>query len=140
MESIVTALANHKGIGNARRVVANASHLSESPGETLALDTLRSLRIPMPEQQVRVSSRLGDYRLDFAWRELKAALEFDGKVKYFNYEPTSTVLFEERRREKALVELGWTFLRIEWADLFREAELKERILAHLRRAEARRAA
>ncbi|NOJ58763.1 type IV toxin-antitoxin system AbiEi family antitoxin domain-containing protein [Arthrobacter sp. 260] len=140
MKRIVEGLANHKGIGNARRVVANASHLSESPGETLTLDVMRSLRIPMPEQQVCVTSRLGDHRLDFAWRDLRAAMEFDGRVKYFNYQPTSQVLFEERRREKALVELGWTILRIEWADLFKEAELRERILNHLRRAAARRAA
>ncbi|MBG6191056.1 very-short-patch-repair endonuclease [Arthrobacter sp. CAN_A212] len=140
MKRVTESLVNHKGIRNARRVIANASHLSESPGETLTLDTMRSQQIPMPEQQVWVSSRLGDYRLDFAWRELRAAMEFDGRIKYFDYQPTSQVLFEERRREKALVELGWTILRIEWSDLFREAELKARILTHLRRAEARRAA
>lgn len=140
MRQIVAELANHKGVGSARRVLANASQLSESPGETLTLHALRSFGIPMPEQQVCIPTRLGDYRLDFAWRELQAALEFDGKAKYFNYEPTAKVLFEERRREKALIELGWTILRIEWADLFKEAELKERILAHLWRARGRRAA
>ena len=140
MGRIVAELANHKGVGNARRVLANASQLSESPGETLAMDALRSLGVPLPEQQVCISTRLGEYRLDFAWRELRAALEFDGKTKYFDYEPTDKVLFEERRREKALSELGWTILRIEWGDLFKETELKERILAHLHQARSRRAA
>ena len=48
------------------------------------------------------------------------ALEFDGKTKYFDYRPTGEVLFAERRREKALMEQGWTFIRIEWKDLFNE--------------------
>jgi hypothetical protein len=38
------------------------------------------------------------------------------------------VLFEERRREKALVEEGWRFVRVEWKDLFREQEFKHRLL------------
>jgi very-short-patch-repair endonuclease len=59
------------------------------------------------------------------------ALEFDGKIKYFAYKPTPEVFFEERRREKALTEMGWTVLRIEWKDLFHEQELKARIVAAL---------
>ena len=92
------------------------------------------MRLPMPEQQVRVRTRHGDHRLDFAWRELLVALEFDGRIKYFAYAPTNEVLFEERRREKALMEDGWQFVRIEWADLFREAELRRRIATALHRA------
>ena len=72
-----------------------------------------------------MSSRAGRHRLDFAWKEEKVALEFDGKIKYFDYSPTAEVLFEERRREKALVEEGWRFVRVEWKDLFREQEFKQ---------------
>ena len=78
--------------------------------------------------------------MDFAWRDIRLALEFDGRTKYFDYEPTSEVLLQERRREKALMEEGWTFIRIEWKDLFDEADLKKRILDAIIRAEARKAA
>ncbi|MHA7154274.1 type IV toxin-antitoxin system AbiEi family antitoxin domain-containing protein [Arthrobacter sp. TMN-50] len=140
MDAIVASLANHKGIGRARKVLRNASQLSESPGETVALDILRSMPLPMPEQQALVSSHLGGFRLHFAWREPRAALMIGGWAKYSNYQLTAVGLLEERRHEEALTALGWTFLRIEWTDLFREAEFKGRILAHLRRAGARHAA
>jgi very-short-patch-repair endonuclease len=69
--------------------------------------------------------------MDFAWKVEKVALEFDGKSKYFDYRPTDEVLFEERRREKALTEDGWLFVRVEWKDLFREQEFKNRLLRAL---------
>jgi very-short-patch-repair endonuclease len=80
-----------------------------------------------------VHTELGEHRLDFAWRKRKVALEFDGKAKYFDYQPTGEVLYAERRREKALMEQGWIFLRIEWKDLFNEAEFKYRVLQALGR-------
>lgn len=60
------------------------------------------------------------------------AVEFDGKVKYFDYKPTAEVLFQERQRENALTEDGWKFVRVKWKDLFREQEFKARILTALR--------
>jgi very-short-patch-repair endonuclease len=63
--------------------------------------------------------------------EEKVALEFDGKTKYFDYRPTAEVLFEERRREKALAEEGWRFIRVEWDHLFREEEFRNRLLRAL---------
>ena len=41
----------------------------------------------MPEPQVEVVTRAGRHRFDFAWKEEKVALEFDGKTKYFDYSP-----------------------------------------------------
>lgn len=134
MQDIALQLSGHKGIANARAITARASALAESPGETLTRHFLHRMGLPMPEEQVSVRTRHGDHRLDFAWRELLLALEFDGRIKYFDFSPTQEVLFEERRREKALMEDGWQFIRIEWADLFREAELKARILVALHRA------
>jgi hypothetical protein len=45
-------------------------------------------------------------------------------------------VFQERRREKALMEQGWIFVRIEWKDLFNEAEFKYRVLRALGRGSA----
>lgn len=109
-----------KGVQVARKVIENGSPLSESPDETLTWHLLAGMPLPLPEQQVTVCTRLGEHRLDFAWREQKIALEFDGRTKYFDYAPTPDVLFQERRREKALMEEGWIFIRLEWADLFAE--------------------
>ncbi|MBG6178913.1 type IV toxin-antitoxin system AbiEi family antitoxin domain-containing protein [Arthrobacter sp. CAN_A1] len=134
MQDICLHFTGHKGIANARMVLDHASALAESPGETLARHVIRRLRLPMPEEQVAVRTRHGNHRLDFAWRELLLALEFDGKIKYFAYAPTEEVLYQERRREKALMEDGWQFVRLEWADLFREAELRARLTIALRRA------
>ncbi|MBD1538938.1 hypothetical protein HC749_12245 [Arthrobacter sp. S13_S34] len=133
MNAAADSLAGRNGVRNLRRALANADIYAESAGETLTRELLVRLKLPLPEAQVEVHSRVGRHRLDFAWREKKVALEFDGKVKYFDYEPTGEVLYQERRREKALTEDGWLFVRVEWKDLFREPEFKNRILAALRR-------
>lgn len=133
MRHMADTLAGRRGIRNLRKALDNADPRSESAGETLCRELIVRLRLPMPEAQVQVRSRAGRHRLDFAWKESKVALEFDGKVKYFDFRPTDEVIFQERRREKALIEEGWRFVRVEWKDLFREQEFKARILAALRR-------
>ncbi|MFJ4210340.1 hypothetical protein ACIPY2_17945 [Paenarthrobacter sp. NPDC089675] len=60
------------------------------------------------------------------------ALEFDGKIKYFDYAPTDEVIYRERQREKALMELGWKFIWVQWRDLFQEQQFKMRVLRALR--------
>ena len=133
MNTMAGNLPGRSGVRNLRRALANADIRAESAGETLTRELLVRLKLPLPEAQVEVKSRMGRHRLDFAWREEKVALEFDGKVKYFDYKPTAEVVFQERRREKALTEDGWRFVRVEWSDLFREHEFKNRILSALRR-------
>ncbi|WP_434995829.1 type IV toxin-antitoxin system AbiEi family antitoxin domain-containing protein [Arthrobacter sp. Ld5] len=136
----VDLLGPAAGVGRASAVLAAADPRSESPGETLTRSRLLRFGLPQALSQVEVATRHGRYRLDFAWLELLVGLEFDGRVKYFGAAATDEVLYEERRREKALVEEGWTILRIEWGDLFREAELEARLRGALRRAASRIAA
>lgn len=133
MDDMAKALPGRRGIRNLRQALINADPRSESAGETLTRELLARLNLPMPEPQVEVNSRAGRYRLDFAWKDQKVALEFDGKVKYFEYKPTAEVLYQERQRENALTEDGWKFVRVKWQDLFREQEFKARILTALRR-------
>ncbi|KRE66866.1 MULTISPECIES: type IV toxin-antitoxin system AbiEi family antitoxin domain-containing protein [Micrococcaceae] len=132
LESMAEGLEGRRGVRTLRRALTHADPRSESAGETLTRELLTRLKLPLPEPQVLVATRAGRYRLDFAWKDKKVALEFDGKTKYFDYGPTAEVLFQERQREKALTENGWTFLRLTWADLFREHEFKARVLAALR--------
>jgi hypothetical protein len=133
LQAMADDLDGRRGIRTFRRVLASADPRSESPGETLTRDLILRCRIRPPEPQLEVISRAGRHRLDFAWKEEKVALEFDGKIKYFDYSPTPEVLFEERRREKALTEEGWRFVRVEWKDLFLEQEFKSRLLHALAR-------
>ena len=125
------ALAGRNGVITLRHALELADPRSESAGESLTRELIHRLRIPAPELQYVVHTTLGHHRLDFAWRARKVALEFDGKSKYFEYRPTQEVIYEERRREKALMEEGWTFLRVEWKHLFNEAEFKYRVLRAL---------
>lgn len=133
LESMAEGLEGRRGVRTLRRALTHADPRSESAGETLTRELLTRLKLPLPEPQVAVGTRAGRYRLDFAWKEKKVALEFDGKTKYFDYRPTAEVLFQERQREKALTENGWTFVRVTWADLFREHEFKARVLAAIGR-------
>lgn len=127
------SLGSHRGIRTLRKVLRFADARSESPGETLTRDLLRELRIETPGLQVWITTRLGQFRADFAWVRQKVVLEFDGKGKYFDYRPTAEAIFRERKREAALIERGWRVLRIEWKDLFDEAVFKRRVLAALAR-------
>lgn len=133
LERYCIQLRGASGVGTLRKVLAHADPLSESPGETLARDLVRRLRLPAPVLQLEVRTRVGTCRIDCAWPEPRVALEFDGRRKYFDFAPTSEAVFAERRREKALMELGWMVIRIEWRDLFREREFKARLLAALAR-------
>lgn len=133
LRSRSSALAGRNGVVALRRALELADPRSESAGESLTRELLHRLKIPPPALQYVVHTAFGEHRLDFAWPERKVALEFDGKAKYFDYRPTGEVIFAERRREKALMEQGWTFVRIEWKDLFDELEFKYRVLRALAR-------
>ncbi|KHL03921.1 hypothetical protein [Sinomonas humi] len=132
VDALLASAEGKRGIRTARAAWGLASELSESPGESLLRYLLTLMPFEMPDQQVEVSTRLGRYRLDFAWVKLKVGIEFDGDIKYFAYEPTGEALLRERKRERALMEGGWILLRIEWRDLFDEAGLRRRIAAVLK--------
>ncbi|MFK0007894.1 hypothetical protein ACIQTZ_12655 [Paenarthrobacter sp. NPDC090520] len=125
-------LRGRNGVQSLRRALDSADARSESPGETLTRELIQRLRIDLPELQVEAITPEGLHRMDFAWRKRMLALEFDGKVKYFDYAPTAEVIYKERQREKALMEIGWRFIRIKWRDLFNEHEFKTRLLRALK--------
>lgn len=136
----VDLLGPASGVARARDVIAASDPLAESPGETLTRSRLLRFGLAPARSQVEVPTRLGLYRLDFGWPDLRIGLEFDGRVKYFGVTATDEVLYQERRRERALAEAGWTIIRIEWEDLFREADLEARLRRALDSAARRLAA
>ncbi|WP_249335977.1 endonuclease domain-containing protein [Sinomonas gamaensis] len=72
---------------------------------------------------------MGTYRADYAWPRIKVILEFDGRGKYYDYRPTAEALLLERRRETALMDLGWRVVRLTWADLERPDLVAARLAA-----------
>lgn len=138
MMSMVDSLAGKRGVMRARRVLAALDGKAESAGESRTRVFLARMEIPRPVLQYKIRTGSKEYRVDFAWPELKLVLEFDGNEKYYKDQRTPEVLREERRRENLLVEQGWRFIRIEWDDLGRPVELRQRIYAAM--AMARRAA
>lgn len=137
MHGMLDDLAGHRGVRAARKVLAALNLGSESAGESRLRLVVADMDVPQPELQVRVQAAGSSYRLDAAWRDIKLALEFDGKTKYFDYKRTDQAIFEERQRERELMEAGWTFLRVEWQDLENPELLERRILAAMATARRR---
>ncbi|GAA3283076.1 hypothetical protein [Paenarthrobacter aurescens] len=129
-----------RGARRLRRVLDAVDGRSESVGETRARALLTKLGIKGAVPQLEVDTPNGRYRGDFGWPDSKVILEFDGRSKYFDFAPTDEVVFQERRREKALTALGWNVIRIEWADLSRPWEVERRLKAALTRPERRKPA
>ncbi|WP_077490932.1 hypothetical protein [Sinomonas mesophila] len=127
LEALLDRASGQRGVVTARAAIALGSTLSESPGESLLNWQLNSMPVPTPHQQIEVATRAGRVRVDTGWPAIRRGIEFDGRVKYFAYAPTPEVLLRERQREKALMEEDWRLLRLVWADLFDEAELRRRV-------------
>lgn len=117
------------GSSRARAMVRLLDGRSESVGESrlrclLTLDGFEMV------PQVVITGNKGEFiaRVDGILAETSVALEFDGKVKYAAGDPG--VLYAEKQREDRLRSLGWTVVRVTWADL----ENPRRLFAKLHRA------
>lgn len=139
MHQLLNALPGRRGVRAARKVLAALSTASESVGETRLRLVVAEMDVPKPEYQVWLQAAGNSYRVDGAWRDIKLALEFDGKTKYFAYKRTDEAIYEERQRERELMEAGWTFLRVEWKDLGNPELLRLRIIASMETARRRTA-
>ena len=118
------AMRGFRGVGRARDALAHIDPRHESPGETLTADVLRSCPWAF-DPQVKVVARGRRYRLDFALREYKVAIEFDGAIKYTGPE----VMEEQLAREADLRAEGWVVVRITWEDLTGEAKIHSLLAA-----------
>jgi hypothetical protein len=134
LRSVLLTCADWPGARNAGRVIAFASSLSESPGESLARIAFERLGLPQPRQQVDLRDALGFIgRVDFLWDQYRTIGEFDGRLKY-DGERRET-LYDEKRREDRLREAGFEVVRFGWADVQGEARaLGRRVLAAFARA------
>jgi hypothetical protein len=90
--------------------------------------------LPRPVAQYEVFDGRGSLiaRLDFAWPELGAFVEFDGKVKYEKYlkpgETPGDAVFREKRREDLVREVtGMRGMRVVWVDLDHPTQTGRRV-------------
>lgn len=115
-------LASRQGSSRVALVLARLDASAESAGETLARVLFHEWRIPLPVSQHWIATAAGWYRADFAWPAQRVVAEFDGRIKYFAFDPTDEVVYRERQREKALVNEGWRVLRVSWPDVTESSE------------------
>ncbi|MGY2085183.1 endonuclease domain-containing protein [Blastococcus sp. SYSU DS0539] len=112
-----------------RTACALADGLAESPQETRLRLLLHRARLPAPVAQHVVRHDGGFVaRVDFAWPELKVAVEYDGA-----WHGGKGQFARDRRRLNRLQEAGWRVVFVTAADLHDPA----RLLATIRAALAR---
>ncbi|SOD93920.1 Protein of unknown function [Blastococcus haudaquaticus] len=129
VRDFVAELPRSRGSRRARDVIALADGLAASPQETrLRLLMLRA-GLPAPRAQYRVFGEDGFIaRVDFAYPELKLAIEYDGA-----WHGETGQLGRDRRRLNRLTAAGWTVFFVTAADMHRP----ERLIAALVLAMAR---
>jgi hypothetical protein len=134
VEDRLSQMIRWPGTRQARRAVALLDARSESAGESLSRVRLHEDGLPAPELQQDIFDDEGQFvaRVDFFWKEQRTIGEFDGKIKYGRLlkpgQAIEDVLFEEKRREDALRDLGWQIVRWIWADLYRRGVIRDRVL------------
>jgi hypothetical protein len=126
VEEIRTAAAQLTGrdCRHVQKVAALADGLAGSPQETAVRLLLHrsSLTDPVAQHVVRDAGGSFVARVDFAWPELRLALEYDGA---WHAEPGQ--FGRDRRRLNRLTAAGWTVLFVTAADLRDPQRLLARI-------------
>lgn len=126
---VLAACSGWPGSAVARELVGFASCWSESVLESLARLWFLDNDLPLPEPQLVVRDAGGRFvaRVDFAWPAYRTVCELDGQLKYADRQ----VLWQEKRREDAVRDLGLEVVRGYWSD---GADGGRALAARLRRA------
>jgi hypothetical protein len=133
LERAIAMQSGRRGIVQVRELSAVARPEAESPMESEARLVMIDGGLPMPELQYDVidrSSRV--WRLDFAWPDLKVAVEYDG----FDWHSDPDALRRDRQKRAALLEMRWSVMSIVADDVRRRPwEMLRRIEFDLHRSE-----
>ena len=141
LQALVAVLDSQRGwpgSTRARRRLSFADGRAESALESLGRLRMAEQGLPAPQLQVTVGDAGGPVaRVDYAWLEHRTVAEADGRLKYSG----ARDLWEEKRREDRLRDIGFEVVRFTWDDAFRHpAELAARVRRAFARADVRRAA
>jgi len=105
-----------RGIVHVRELIPLADALAESPMESEARLMMLDGGLPTPALQYEVIDHSGRlWRLDFAWPDVKVAVEYDG----FDWHSDPDALRRDRQKRAALVEMGWSVISIVFDDVRR---------------------
>jgi hypothetical protein len=144
LSGALASIAGTRGSRGAARAVAFADDRSESVGESRSRVLLDKLGLAPSALQFEVMDERGVEvaRTDFAWEAERVVGEFDGRVKYGRLlrpgQDPGDAVFEEKRREDAIRDEGWSVVRWTWADLARPGRLAARVQRARMRQPARR--
>ncbi|KRE62145.1 hypothetical protein ASG78_03585 [Nostocoides sp. Soil756] len=124
------SVATWPHVSRAAAMLRLADGRRESVGESRCGVALAMAGIAVTPQ-VRVYDTDGGLvaRVDFLVDGTRVVVEFDGKVKYADGDPS--VLWAEKRREDRLRRLGYVVVRVTWADLERPGGVAEKVRAAL---------
>jgi very-short-patch-repair endonuclease len=112
------------GVGVLRLALDNRALGRDVPESLLEVRMARLIRrhgLPMPEYQHVVVPGI---RVDFAYPELKIAIEVDG----FGVHGTPEALSADLERQNRLVQMGWIVLRFTWKQVVKQPDLVARTL------------
>ncbi|BBZ32899.1 hypothetical protein AWB99_11800 [Mycolicibacterium confluentis] len=118
-ELVHAADAQHgrRGIVHVRELIPLARRKSESQMESEARLAMHDGGLPEPELQYEVVDRLGRvWRLDFAWPDVRIAVEYEG----FDWHSTPEQLRHDREKRAALLDIDWVVLSITADDVRRQ--------------------
>lgn len=133
IDRLLDAAVGARGVRRARTVLARADGGAESAGESMLRWTLLESGVADPVVQVPVETSIGWRWLDLGWPEAKVGIEFDGRVKYGSDGAQAVrVVLEEKRRQQAIEDEGWTLLRFDWSDLSHPDRIMARVTRALR--------
>ncbi len=117
-----------RGRRRGRRLLELATGLPESPAESWTLVVFDDAGLPMPTPQYSIYDLSGKeiYRLDFAWPDLRVAVEYDG------YEAHEHTAARDEARDRDLRQRGWYVIRATSTDLADPSRLVGKIQAAFR--------
>jgi hypothetical protein len=146
LDEAIDAVRQHPHTAGIEQMLTHADGRHESPGETRLGHALRLLGI-RATPQVRLTAGRRTAIVDFLLDDAPVAIEFDGRVKYGRTadeldpfgrrRPATEVLWEEKRREDWVRELGYEMVRVVHSDLDEPRSLDARIRRAVSRAAAR---
>lgn len=131
LDGMLLEAVGRKNVRTARAALAFADKLAESVGESVSRVRMAEVGLPAPVLQFEVFDQTGLWvaRTDFWWREQRVVGEFDGRVKYTGPAgEVADVVMAEKRREQAIRNAGFWFVRWGWQDLDDRADFKRKIL------------
>jgi very-short-patch-repair endonuclease len=125
----VAALPQCRGSRLAREIVDLADGCAESPQETRLRLLMRRAGLPTPSAQYRVFDQKGFIaRVDFAYPELRLAIEYDGA-----WQGGLGQVGRDRRRLNRLSAAGWRVVFVTAVDLYDPERLVAQLIAAMAR-------